>query len=80
MSDITIRRSTELDRDALGRLAELDSKQAPQGDSLLAYVSGELVAAVPLASRQDALADPFHLTGDVVQLLELRARQERLAA
>ena len=77
---IIIRRSTEADRNAIHRLAQLDDRDAPQGESLLAYVDGELRAAVPLHRRGGAVADPFHLTGDVVQLLQLRAQQEQVAA
>jgi hypothetical protein len=77
---ITIRRSTEDDRTAIARLAQLDDRDAPQGESLLAYVDGELRAAVSLKRRGGAVADPFHLTGDVVELLKLRALQEKVAA
>lgn len=78
---ITIRHSTEVDRADLLRLAQLDDTEAPEGESLLAYAGEELVAAVPLSSRGAAVADPFHLTNDVVELLRLRAAQEvRLAA
>ena len=73
---IIIRHSTEVDGAELERLAALDSQTVPAGESLLAYVGDELRAAVPLKGR-GALADPFHLTGDVVELLRLRARQER---
>jgi hypothetical protein len=73
---ITIRHSTEVDGAELARLAALDEQDVPAGDSLLAYVGGELRAAVPVKGR-GALADPFHLTGDVIELLRLRARQER---
>jgi hypothetical protein len=72
---ITIRRSTEGDRKALLRLAELDEAPRPAGEALLAFVGGELRAALPL-ERGSAVADPFHLTGDVIDLLRLRARQE----
>ena len=73
---ITIRHATEVDAAALARLAQLDGQRVPAGDSLLAYVGEELRAAVPLKGNA-ALADPFHLTRDVVELLRLRARQER---
>jgi len=72
---ITIRHSTGADRKALLRLAELDEAPAPNGDALLAFVGGELLAALPL-EKGGAVADPFHLTGDVIDLLRLRARQE----
>jgi hypothetical protein len=80
-SNITIRRSSEADRTDLARLAQLDSKDTPQGDQLLAYVDDELLAAVSIGDRSAAVADPFHLTNDVVELLRFRAAQEvRLAA
>jgi hypothetical protein len=72
---ITIRRSTNTDRLALLRLAELDEQPAPEGAALLAFVGGELRAAVSLKGDR-ALADPFHPSRDVVELLHLRARQE----
>jgi hypothetical protein len=73
---ITIRRSTEADRAEILRLAALDDRAAPIGDSLLAYVGGELRAAMPVSSRNGVVADPFHLTADLVRLLEVRAQQE----
>jgi hypothetical protein len=76
---ITIRPSTETDRSAIWRLAALDDRPAPRGKALLGFVDGELRAAVPLASGQ-AVADPFHLTNDVVELLQVRAEHEGLAA
>ena len=76
---ITIRHSYEVDRSELVRLAQLDDRDVPAGDSLLGYVGDELRAAVPLKGNE-AIADPFHLTGDVIELLRLRARQERKAA
>jgi hypothetical protein len=77
---ITIKRATEEDQRALVRLAQLDNRRAPEGASLLAYVDGELRAAVPLDRGGEAVADPFHLTRDVVELLRLRANQEEMAA
>lgn len=77
---ITIRHSTEADRDAILRLAALDSRAAPHGEALVAYVGTELRAAMPLTRHADPVADPFHLTGDVVELLRFRAAQEEMAA
>jgi hypothetical protein len=71
---ITIRRSTDADRLALLRLAELDEQPAPEWDALLAFVNGELRAALPLRG-DGALADPFHPSRDVIELLRVRARQ-----
>ncbi len=76
---ITIRHSTERDLADIRRLAALDEAHAPEGDSLLAFVGGELWAAVPL-ERGEAVADPFHRTAELVDLLRVRAGQERMAA
>jgi hypothetical protein len=76
---ITIRHFSEVDRMNLARLAQLDDQDVPAGDALLAYVGEELRAAMPLRGRR-VIADPFHLTGDVIELLRFRARQERKAA
>jgi len=73
---IMIRRSTPADRPAIARLAELDGREAPAGSTLLGFVAGELRAAVPLA-RGHALADPFHPTAELVELLRRRAGAQR---
>jgi hypothetical protein len=76
MSDrITITHSTAADEATVRRLAELDDRRPPQGPALLAYVDGELRAAVGLLDGQ-AVADPFHRTLDIVELLRLQARHE----
>lgn len=73
---ITIRSSTEADAPAIRDLALLDGGVAPRGDTLLAYVDGELRVAV---GRTDGrvVADPFHLTADIVTLVRARAEQQR---
>ena len=73
---ITIRGSTEADVPAIRDLALLDGGLAPQGDTLLAFVDGELRVAV---GRLDGVvvADPFHLTGDIVTLVRARAAQQQ---
>lgn len=73
---ITIRPATAGDRDAILRLAELDGRRSPAGDLLLAFVEGELRAALPLAGGA-ALADPFHRTAALVELLGVRADARR---
>jgi hypothetical protein len=73
---ITIRGSTPADRPQIVRLAELDSGRAPAGRALLAFVDGKLLAAVGVADGH-AVADPFEGTADVVELLRMRAEQER---
>ena len=73
---ITIRHPIEaVDQVNLARLAQLDDQEVPAGDALLAYVGKELRAAMPLEERR-VIADPFHLTGDVIELLRFRAQQE----
>lgn len=47
---------------------------------LLAESDGVLVAAVAAADGGSVIADPFVVTGDVVELLEVRARQLLAAA
>ena len=66
---ITIRRSTAADQSAILRLAALDDRPAPKGQSALAFVCGELRVARSL-ERDHTVADPFHRTDDVVSLVE----------
>jgi hypothetical protein len=72
---ITITRSTEADVEDVWQLALLDGRHAPAGPALLAYVDGELRAAVGLVDGQ-AIADPFHPTAELVEILRFQARQE----
>ena len=65
---IMIRRSTLADESAIRRLAALDDRPAPKGESALAFVCGELRVARSL-ERGRTVADPFHRTDDVVQLV-----------
>jgi hypothetical protein len=74
---ITITHSTDSDVPSVRRLAALDDRRPPHGPALLAYVDGELRAAVGLLDGQ-AVADPFHHTANIVELLRLQARQEVL--
>jgi hypothetical protein len=75
---ITITHSTEADEPKLWRLAALDDRRAPRGPALLAYVDGDLRAAVGLVDGR-AVADPFHSTADIVEMLRLRAQRELAA-
>jgi hypothetical protein len=72
---ITITRSTQADERELWRLAALDDRRAPRGPALLAHVDGELRAAVGLVDGH-AVADPFHPTAELVEILRLQARLE----
>src|SRR5918992_5643834 len=73
---ITIRRATHADRPTVAELAELDSRPAPVGETLLAEVQGKLWVAVGIEDGA-AVADPFRPAADVEWLLQLRAEQER---
>jgi hypothetical protein len=72
---ITITHATEADSQQVWRLAALDDRRAPAGPALLAYVDGELRAAVGLVDGR-AVADPFHPTAELVEILRFQARQE----
>jgi hypothetical protein len=77
LTDLTIRKSQPADETALRRLAELDScPDVTPGPYLIAEFERTLIAALPLRGG-DAIADPFRPTADIVQLLEVRARQLR---
>lgn len=71
---VVLRATGREDEPALATLAELDGKVAPSGPSLVAEVDGSIRAALPLDGGP-AVADPFRRTGDLVALLEARARQ-----
>lgn len=73
---ITIRGSNLGDLPAVHELAQLDGGVEPQGDMLLAFVDGRLRVAV---GRMDGrvVADPFHLTGDLVALVKTHMASER---
>ena len=75
-SDITIRRSTDADRAQLAQLAELDSRSAPEGDAMLGFVGDELWAALDVESGT-AVADPFHPTAELLELLRVSVGERR---
>jgi len=69
---VVLRRALETDTRALRRLADLDDSSPLSGDALVAEQNGQLRAAISLHSGR-AIADPFHLTTDLVVLLRARA-------
>ena len=71
---VTIRHACSADHAALERLAALDSQTMPGGPLLIAEIDGEPWAAVQIAGT-GVIADPFRLTGGLVELLRERARQ-----
>jgi hypothetical protein len=76
---ITIRPAYGDDQSALDRLAALDSaERRPATQLLLAEVDGELRAALSLADGS-VIADPFHPTLHLLELLRTHA-QSRAAS
>jgi len=73
---ITIRRATAADSEAIDRVAALDSGRPPDGDALVAIVDDEVRAVLPLDGG-GPLADPFHPTADLVELLRVSATGRR---
>jgi hypothetical protein len=73
---VVIRAARGSDGPALRRLAELDSREIPAGELLLAESDDELVAALSVDTGE-RVADPFRRTADVVDLLAYRARRLR---
>jgi hypothetical protein len=72
--NVTLRFSAPGDERSLDRLAALDSARPPAQPVLLAEVNGQLLAASRL-SDGTVIANPFHRTADLVDLLRARARQ-----
>lgn len=77
--DVTVRLAGSGDQPALLRLASLDSAGMPAGPVVVAETGGQLVAAVAVEGGA-TIADPFHRTSALVQMLELRAAQLRATA
>ena len=75
---IFITHSVPSDEAAIRRLALLDDRRPPHGPALLAYVGSELRAAVGILDGQ-AVADPFHPTAGIVEMLRVEARFEEAA-
>jgi len=71
---VTLRFGSPADQRQLARLAELDSTTSPAQPVLLAEVDGQLRAVLALTDGT-LVADPFHPTADLIDLLGARARQ-----
>ncbi len=72
---VTLRFSRPGDDRALEELAQLDTAGPPQGPHLVAEVGGALHAAISLADGV-VIADPFHRTTALVELLRARANPQ----
>ena len=70
---IAIRPASAADSAAIRRVAERDSRPVPAGELLVATVDGEVRAALSPSSGE-AVADPFHPTAWLVDLLGMHAR------
>ena len=70
---LTLRFASPADERPLARLAALDSSKPPAQPVLLAEVDGQLHGALGL-SDGTVVADPFHPTADLIDLLRARAR------
>jgi hypothetical protein len=73
---VTIRAARALDRAALRRVAQRDSRAVPEGELLVAEIDGELQAAIALGTGE-VIADPFRPTAELVRMLGLRRGQLR---
>jgi hypothetical protein len=69
---VTLRLSRPADDRALEELAQLDTAGPPHGPHLVAEVGGALRAAISLNDGV-VIADPFHRTTALVELLRARA-------
>jgi hypothetical protein len=76
--DVRIRWAFADDAHALLRLAVSDGAEVPAAPVLVAEAGGQLRAALSLRDGR-AVADPFHPTAALVELLRLRAAQLRAA-
>jgi len=70
---VTLRFGGPADQRQLARLAELDSATPPAQPVLLAEVDGQIRAVLALTDGT-VVADPFHPTTDLIDLLRARAR------
>jgi len=73
-ANFTLRYAHGGDREAIVRLAQLDSQREPTGTLLVAESETGVVAALPLEGG-DPIANPFVRTAELTELLRLRAAQ-----
>ena len=71
---VTIRMAGPADAAALHQLEELDAHRIEGDEVLVAEVSGEVRAALPVDGGR-AVADPFRPTAELVDLLAVAARR-----
>jgi hypothetical protein len=71
-AEITIRAARPEDRTELARVAARDTHELPEGRLLVAKVGADVRAAISLEDGE-IIADPFHRTAELVQMLKIRA-------
>jgi hypothetical protein len=76
LSPITVRLAAAIDAKALRQLAELDSRPLPPGPHLVAERDGRIDAALSLPTGE-LVADPFHRTTELCELLRCHAGRPR---
>lgn len=74
VTQVTLRYAAAADGPRLQELAELDSAPVPQGPALVAEVDGRLRAALAVNGGA-VIADPFHRSSELIELLRTRAAQ-----
>jgi hypothetical protein len=71
--EITIRTAREDDLAAISRVAGRDTNAPPAWPILVAEVGADIRAAISLTDGE-VVADPFHRTAEIVEMLRIRAR------
>ena len=77
--EIRIRIAHETDLAAVTTLAGRDTSQPPAWPILVAEVGAEIRAAISLTDGE-VVADPFHRTSELVEMLRIRARAASASA
>jgi hypothetical protein len=75
-AEITIRTARAEDMPELARVAGRDTNQLPEGRLLVAEVGPAVRAAISLENGA-VIADPFHRTAELIEMLKIRAAAAR---
>ncbi|MDQ2675663.1 MAG: hypothetical protein M3Y34_02550 [Actinomycetota bacterium] len=75
-AEITIRTARDEDMASLARVAARDTHAMPQGRLLVATVGTDVRAAISLDDGA-IVADPFHRTAELVEMLKIRTAATR---
>jgi hypothetical protein len=77
-AEITIRTAREEDMADLARVAARDTHELPAGPLLVAKVGSDVRAAISIPDGT-IIADPFHRTAELVEMLRIRSAAVRAA-